>query len=175
MTQQEKGKRVSQLIAKGAPMKIVATVYQSNPNAVMALKKTGIKSVADLKGKKVGVPFVSTSHFHLLYAMELAGLRRNDVQVLNMRPPEIAAAWGRGDIDATFIWDPVLSTVKKNGKAKKILVFKYKAKVRYRRKNGHRQPFTSLNIDKILGPGEEDVKPVKRTRKKKTEEQADGA
>ena len=36
---------VSQLIAKGAPMKIVSTVYQSNPNAVMALKKTGIKSV----------------------------------------------------------------------------------------------------------------------------------
>src|SRR5690348_4731781 len=35
---------VSQLIAKGAPMKIIATVYQSNPNAVMALKKTGIKS-----------------------------------------------------------------------------------------------------------------------------------
>ncbi len=33
-----------------------------------------------------------------------------------MRPPEVAAAWGRGDIDATFIWDPVLSTVKKNGK-----------------------------------------------------------
>ena len=47
---------VSQLIAKGAPMKVVATVYQSNPNAVMALKKTGIKSVKDLAGKKVGVP-----------------------------------------------------------------------------------------------------------------------
>ena len=69
----------------------------------------------------------------------------------------------------------VMATVKKNGKAKKILVFKYKAKVRYRRKNGHRQLFTSLNIDKILGPGEEDVKPVKKARKKKTEEQADGA
>ena len=49
------------------------------------------------KGKKVGVPFVSTTHFHLLYAMELAGLKRGDVQILNMRPPEIAAAWGRGD------------------------------------------------------------------------------
>ena len=47
---------VSQLIAKGAPMKVVSTIYQSNPNAVMALKKTGIKSVKDLKGKKVGVP-----------------------------------------------------------------------------------------------------------------------
>ena len=43
-------------------------------------------------------------------------MKPGDVQVLNMRPPEIAAAWERGDIDATFIWDPVLSQVKKNGK-----------------------------------------------------------
>ena len=68
------------------------------------------------KGKKVGTPFVSTSHFQLLYALQKAGLKPTDVQILNMRPPEIAAAWARGDIDATFIWDPVLSTVKKTGK-----------------------------------------------------------
>src|SRR5437762_13799016 len=43
---------VMQLIAKGAPMKVVSTVYQSNPNAVMSLKKTGIKSIKDLAGKK---------------------------------------------------------------------------------------------------------------------------
>ena len=84
--------------------------------ALVARNGTGINTVADLKGKKVGVPFVSTTHFHLLFAMELAGLKRGDVQVLNMRPPEIAAAWGRGDIDGTFIWDPVLSQVKKSGK-----------------------------------------------------------
>jgi hypothetical protein len=36
---------------------------------------------------------------------------------MNMRPPEIAAAWERGDIDAAFIWDPVLSKIKDNGKA----------------------------------------------------------
>ena len=84
--------------------------------ALVARDGSNVNTVADLKGKKVGVPFVSTTHFHLLYAMELAGLKRTDVQILNMRPPEIAAAWTRGDIDATFIWDPVLSTVKKNGK-----------------------------------------------------------
>jgi taurine transport system substrate-binding protein len=84
--------------------------------ALVARNGSGINGVADLKGKKVGVPFVSTTHFHLLYAMELAGLKKGDVQVLNMRPPEIAAAWERGDIDATFIWDPVLAAVKKNGK-----------------------------------------------------------
>ena len=47
---------VMQLIAKGAPMKVVSTIYQSNPNAVMSLKKANIKSVKDLVGKKVGVP-----------------------------------------------------------------------------------------------------------------------
>lgn len=36
-----------------------------------------------------------------------------------------------------------------HGKAKKIIVFKYKAKKNYRRKQGHRQPFTKVSIDKI--------------------------
>ena len=84
--------------------------------ALVVRNGSGINSIADLKGKKIATPFVSTSHFQLLYAMNKAGLKPNDAQILNMRPPEVAAAWGRGDIDATFIWDPVLSTVKKNGK-----------------------------------------------------------
>src|SRR6185436_12878777 len=39
-----------------------------------------------------------------------------DVQILNMRPPEVRAAWQRGDIQATYIWDPVLAEVKRDGK-----------------------------------------------------------
>jgi taurine transport system substrate-binding protein len=88
----------------------------ASAEALVAREGSGINSIADLKGKKIATPFVSTSHFQLLYAMNKAGLKPNDAQILNMRPPEVAAAWGRGDIDATFIWDPVLSTVKKNGK-----------------------------------------------------------
>jgi taurine transport system substrate-binding protein len=88
----------------------------ASAEALVARNGSGVNSIADLKGKKVGTPFVSTSHFQLLYALQQAGLKPADVQVLNMRPPEIAAAWGRGDIDATFIWDPVLTTVKKTGK-----------------------------------------------------------
>src|SRR5215469_12091298 len=78
--------------------------------ALVARNGSGVNTVADLKGKKIGTPFVSTSHFQLLYAMQQAGIKPNEAQVLNMRPPEIAAAWGRGDIDATFIWDKVLMT-----------------------------------------------------------------
>lgn len=43
----------------------------------------------------------------------------------------------------------VSAKVAKHGKAKKIMIFKYKAKKNYRRKQGHRQPFTQVVIDKI--------------------------
>jgi large subunit ribosomal protein L21 len=70
----------------------------------------------------------------------------------------------------------VMATVQKNGKGGKIIVFKFKSKTRYRRKNGHRQPYTTLSIDKILPPGASAEKPVKKTvRRKKKEETTDGA
>jgi len=43
----------------------------------------------------------------------------------------------------------VSGTVVENGKSKKVIVFKYKAKKDYRKKQGHRQPFTKVKIDKI--------------------------
>lgn len=43
----------------------------------------------------------------------------------------------------------VEATVEKNGKAKKIIVYKYKAKKDYRKKQGHRQPYTKVVINKI--------------------------
>ena len=69
----------------------------------------------------------------------------------------------------------VLATARENGRGKKIIVFKFKAKTRYRRKNGHRQSFTRLSIDKILPPGAEAPKPARKTRRKKKEESTDGA
>jgi taurine transport system substrate-binding protein len=88
----------------------------ASAEALVARNGSGVNSIGDLKGRKIATPFVSTSHFQLLYALNKAGIKPTDAQILNMRPPEIAAAWGRGDIDATFIWDPVLTQVKKNGK-----------------------------------------------------------
>jgi large subunit ribosomal protein L21 len=45
----------------------------------------------------------------------------------------------------------VEGTVLKQGKAKKIIVFKYKSKKNYKRKQGHRQPYTKVKIEKIVG------------------------
>ena len=84
--------------------------------ALIARKGSGVNSIKDLKGKKVGVPFVSTTHYHLLFALQRAGVDPKTVDIRNMPPPQIGAAWERGDIDATFVWDPVLARVKGNGK-----------------------------------------------------------
>ncbi len=46
----------------------------------------------------------------------------------------------------------VIATSQGEGKAKKIIVFKYKPKVRYRKKTGHRQFYTRLSIDEIIKP-----------------------
>ena len=89
----------------------------ADAEALIARNGSGVASVKDLKGKKVATPFVSTAHYQLMAAMKLEGVDPKGVNVMNLRPPEIAAAWERGDIDAAFIWDPVLSKIKGNGKA----------------------------------------------------------
>jgi taurine transport system substrate-binding protein len=76
---------------------------------------SGITSPADLKGKKIATPFVSTSHYSLLAALKHWHVDPKSVQVLNLRPPEIAAAWQRGDIDGAYVWDPALTTIKESG------------------------------------------------------------
>jgi taurine transport system substrate-binding protein len=85
--------------------------------ALVAREGSGIEKPEDLKGKNVGVPFVSTSHFHLLVGLEQVWkVDPREVNILNMKPPQIIAAWQRGDIDAAYVWPPALSELMKNGK-----------------------------------------------------------
>lgn len=83
--------------------------------ALVARNGAGISSVKDLAGKKVAVPFVSTTHYSLLAALKHEGVDPKGVEILNLRPPEIAAAWERGDIDAAYVWDPALGQIRTSG------------------------------------------------------------
>jgi NitT/TauT family transport system substrate-binding protein len=93
---------VSQLIAKGAPMKVVATIYQSNPNAVMSLKKTGIKSVKDLAGKKVGVPSGSSQTTMLPLLLKSNNLKESDINMIDMPVASMVPALLQGQVDAVL-------------------------------------------------------------------------
>lgn len=77
---------------------------------------SGIDKPEDLVGKTVAVPFVSTTHYSLLAALKHWGIDPAKVKIINARPPEIAAAWQRGDIDAAYVWDPALGAIKSTGK-----------------------------------------------------------
>ncbi|MEB0047760.1 MULTISPECIES: taurine ABC transporter substrate-binding protein [unclassified Pseudomonas] len=84
--------------------------------ALVVRDGSGIKTPQDLIGKKIAVPFVSTGHYSLLAALKHWNIDPSKVTVLNLAPPAIVAAWKRGDIDATYVWDPALGVAKENGK-----------------------------------------------------------
>ena len=102
--------------AQGLDIQVIWIIDDiNNAEQLVVTNKSGINSLADVKGKKIATPFVSTSHYQLMFALSKAGINPRETQLLNMRPPEIAAAWERGDIDGAFIWDPVLTKLKANG------------------------------------------------------------
>ncbi|WP_281775711.1 ABC transporter substrate-binding protein [Bifidobacterium ruminantium] len=67
------------------------------------------KTIKDLAGKNIAVPFGSTSHFSLLSALSKAGMSETSVNLINLDPDKMAGAWNRKEIDAAWVWDPVLS------------------------------------------------------------------
>ncbi len=81
-----------------------------------ALVARSANSVAELKGKKIAAPFSSTTHYSLLAALQDAGLKEGDVNLVDLEPQDIQAAWTRGDIDAAYVWTPVLGELQKDGK-----------------------------------------------------------
>ncbi|WP_346828672.1 taurine ABC transporter substrate-binding protein [Pseudomonas abietaniphila] len=84
--------------------------------ALVVRNGSGINGPQDLVGKKIAVPFVSTGHYSLLAALKHWNIDPAKVTILNLAPPAIAAAWKRGDIDATYVWDPALGVAKETGK-----------------------------------------------------------
>jgi NitT/TauT family transport system substrate-binding protein len=81
-------------------MKVLSTIYQSNPNEVSALKKSGIKSIKDLVGKKVGVPSGSSQTTMLPLFLKANGLKESDVNLINMPPASMVPALLQGQVDA---------------------------------------------------------------------------
>ena len=80
----------------------------------LVVRDPEIKSISQLRGKKIGVPFGSTSHLSLMSALTKAGIT-GDVTVINLEPSAILGAWQGGQIDAAWIWEPTLSQLTRSG------------------------------------------------------------
>lgn len=104
-------------VSRGVELQLFWILDDINEAEALVVRNgSGIVKPADLRGKKLGVPFVSTTHFHAMFALEQWGIKPSELEILNMQPNQIAAAWERGDIDAAFVWDPALGRIKQKGK-----------------------------------------------------------
>lgn len=81
--------------------------------AIILPKGSPIKSVADLKGKKIALNKGSNVHYLLVKALEKAGVSYKDVQTVFLPPADARASFERGAVDAWVIWDPFLAAAEK--------------------------------------------------------------
>lgn len=89
---------------KGFPLKVVALGHR---NGDVLVVKPEIKSVAELKGRRVAIPHRLSGHNILLYkALRDAGLQYSDIQFIEMPPPDMMAALSRGEVDAYVVAEP---------------------------------------------------------------------
>jgi len=82
-------------------------------NADRIIAQPGTKTLADLKGKKIGIPAGTSGDQLFSLALEKEGLTRGDFQITSMDPPTIVAAFASGQIDGAALWYPLIDSAKK--------------------------------------------------------------
>lgn len=75
-------------------------------SAILVLKDSPVKTLADLKGRKIALQKGSSAHYLLVRAVEKAGLQWRDIQPVYLAPADARAAFERKSVDAWAIWDP---------------------------------------------------------------------
>ncbi len=88
----------------GKGVMILINDYSNGNDMIVA--RPGIKSVSELKGKKVGVEIGFVGHLLLLNALEKSGLTESDVTLVNVPTNETPQVLASGDVDAIVAWQP---------------------------------------------------------------------
>jgi sulfonate transport system substrate-binding protein len=96
--------------AGGAGIRYVAAVKSDgNTQAIIVPRDSPIKTLADLKGKRIAFGKGSSAHNLLVAALEKAGIAWNDITPAPLAPADATAAFVKGSVDAWSIWDPYLA------------------------------------------------------------------
>src|SRR6266481_6744881 len=107
--------------AAGARIRYVAAVRQEgNTQAIIVPQDSQIKTLADLKGKRVAFGKGSSAHNLLVAALEKAGLAWSDITPAPLAPADATAAFVKGSVDAWSIWGPYLALAELKEKARVI-------------------------------------------------------
>jgi sulfonate transport system substrate-binding protein len=104
--------------AAGAAIVYAAGQPITNGQGILVPQNSPIRSLAELKGKRVGFTKGSSAHNVVVQALEKAGLTYADITPVYLTPPDAGPAFANGSIDAWSIWDPYLAIgeTKQNGR-----------------------------------------------------------
>ncbi|MFL9883902.1 sulfonate ABC transporter substrate-binding protein [Paraburkholderia agricolaris] len=89
--------------------------------AILVRGDSTLRSVAELKGKRVALQKGSSSNYLLLEALKKAGLRYEDVRPVYLAPADARAAFESGTVDAWAIWDPYYASAQQTLKARALV------------------------------------------------------
>jgi sulfonate transport system substrate-binding protein len=105
--------------AAGAKLAYIAEESASpSAQAILVGAESPIKTLADLRGKKVAVTKGAGSHFLLLAALAKAGLSFKDISPAYLTPADGRAAFIGGNVDAWVAWDPFLTSARRQSNAR---------------------------------------------------------
>jgi sulfonate transport system substrate-binding protein len=105
--------------AAGAKLAYIAEEAASpSAQAILVGAQSPIKTIADLRGKKVAVTKGAGSHFLLLAALAKAGLSFKDISPAYLTPADGRAAFTGGNVDAWVAWDPFLTSAQRQSGAR---------------------------------------------------------
>jgi sulfonate transport system substrate-binding protein len=99
---------------------VQAATYGGTGDAIVVPTDSPVKTVADLKGKTVGVAPGSSANYNLLAQLQHAGLSIDDVTVKELQPGDALTAFSSGHLDAWAIWEPYTSQAEQEAGAKVI-------------------------------------------------------
>ncbi|MGX9425295.1 MULTISPECIES: sulfonate ABC transporter substrate-binding protein [Bradyrhizobium] len=110
--------------AAGAAIVYAAGQPITNGQGILVPQNSAIRTIADLKGKRIGFTKGSSAHNIVVQTLEKAGLTYNDITPVYLTPPDAGPAFVNGSIDAWAVWDPyfAIAETKQNGR---ILVNSY--------------------------------------------------
>ena len=104
--------------AAGAAIVYAAGQPITNGQGILVPQNSPLRSIADLKGKRVGFTKGSSAHNIVVQTLEKAGLTYADIAPVYLTPPDAGPAFANGSIDAWSIWDPyfAIGETRQNGR-----------------------------------------------------------
>lgn len=103
-------------VAQGIAVKIVAVENDAGgAEGLVSRQDSGIRGLADLRGKKVATKRGSSAHTALLTGLKVGGLNESDIQLIDLDVTALLPAFRKGDVEAAWYWEPWMGLLKREG------------------------------------------------------------